>query len=335
MGDDIGAGSLQYRICEYTGSDNSTEIDYSQCRTSISQISDNELGRGGNVVSPFAGVINGIIYWSNVYMMSPGEIVTMDKYMDLTSLESGEFELQDEIENELMLLQNGITNAIATIESDPTVQYCMTGRTVQGMSSNIGKEDSERFPELTAGIKNIITTNAIKSAKDNYDKKYEELTEQMSIDYAEIGERLADINDENEKDARREYARRSCISMAQVESTPLSGTPGYEEVTAYDMVIEAAAIAQIMTYVDKDEYYNAKLLQEILLNTDSGVSDLSGYSQTSDAYNYKESITSNFNWAELTCTVCTTSQNCLDTNIWNSKCKEWADPIESCKTIQY
>ena len=67
--DNIGARSLDYKICEYSNSDNSLDINYSHCRTDESQILDTELGRveGSTTgalgpVTPFAGVIDGTIY---------------------------------------------------------------------------------------------------------------------------------------------------------------------------------------------------------------------------------------------------------------------------------
>ena len=79
--DSIGARSLEYKICEYTMSNNSLDLDYSKCRTDISQIQDSELGRvEGSTstqlgpVTPFAGVLDGTIYWESVDVDENGKI---------------------------------------------------------------------------------------------------------------------------------------------------------------------------------------------------------------------------------------------------------------------
>ncbi len=335
FGENVGAGSLEYRICDYTGSATSTQIDYSQCRTNISQISDFDLGRGGNPVTPVAGVITGIIYWSNLNVETPGVITEMDDYMDKTSLEDG-FEAQSAIENEFGLIQKTITSAISSIESDPTVQYCMSGRTTQGMNGTIlGEGNQARFPELTASVKELVTNKVIQMAVENYDAKFEELTEQMSEDYVELGVRIADINDENEKDARREYARLSCISIPQAKTQSMSDTPGR---TTSGGIINSNSVSVAMALVTSDPlfYLLGKLVTEDPMEdmVEGSTSELSG-SKSTNSWNYKEKVVSTFGWADLTCTVCTTTQNCEKPKLGRKECKEWRDPIEDCKVIQF
>lgn len=86
----------------------------------------------------------------------------------------------------------------------------------------------------------IIGTSALKKAKDNYYKKYDELNEQMLKDYATMGERMAEIAGENALDARREIARVACINFAEASSLPKSPNPPGN---AFGKILSMVAIA--------------------------------------------------------------------------------------------
>lgn len=61
-------------------------------------------------------------------------------------------------------------------------------------------------------------------------------------------------------------------------------------------------------------------------------------SSVTNNWNYKETITSTFNLNTSVCQVCTKSQKCSKTkNPWfgNKHCQKWADPVESCKDVQF
>ena len=73
----------------------------------------------------------------------------------------------------MAVLQSNIDTAINTIEADSRVQFCMTGREVQGVRVvDRGQGGSgARFPNLTKQMRMIIANAALKIAKDNYYKK--------------------------------------------------------------------------------------------------------------------------------------------------------------------
>ena len=240
--ENIGSRSLEYKICEYTGETegNTMNINYSNCRSDVNQITDEELGRvyGSTTgelgpVKPFAGIFDGVIFWGNIDVEQDGKITSVTDYFDKTGATSLSDDNKNKIILELENLQTNINAAIQSIESDPYVQFCMTGRDLKAGSATrsersvvVRNEESKgRFPNLTKQMRLIIANSALKKAKDNYYKKYDALSEQMLKDYATIGERMAEIKGENAKDVRREAARIACISLADIASLPKSPDP--------------------------------------------------------------------------------------------------------------
>ena len=241
--ENIGARTLEYKICEYKSSADtqSLEIDYDNCKTDVAQITDTELGRVYNSTSnelgnvkPFAGVFDGVMFWENVSVDEKGHLTDFDTYLSKIEMDNVSDKDKNVIKMELGTLQSSIDSIIQTIESDPIVQYCMTGREVQGMKTsqdntraviNRGEEIVGRFPNLTASMRLKIANSALKTAKDNYYEKYDELNEKMMEDYVTIAERMAEIKGENAKDARRNVARISCVNLADLSTLPKSPDP--------------------------------------------------------------------------------------------------------------
>ena len=212
------------------------------------------------------------------------------------------------IQSELDALQRNIEAAVQTIESDPIVQYCMTGREVQGMRTsqdntrtviNRGEEIVGRFPDLTTQTKLMIATSALKTAKDNYYEKYDELNEKMMEDYVTIAERIAEVKNENAKDARRDAAQLACINLAEGTSLPTASMS--EE-------IDASSVGYV------------------------------GSKQVND-WNYKETVTTTFSPETLICHKCIRKQTCDDPikKVMRKKsyCKTWSEETETCTDIQF
>lgn len=339
--DYLGGRTLEYKLCAWDYKTNSISND---CRNDVSQIQDYELGSiamsspnaatdtdvnafleglyadaGGQSLKTFVGRINNTIPWESVkFVEDTGENAgkLIDNYANIindssfTSKNTTTFDA-DKIESELMTLQNNIASAIATIEADPTVQFCINGRKVQGMNMNGEEEnktrrdigqtgtDAARFPGLTKQIRNLIATSALKAAKDNYNKKYEELEIKMAQDYVTLGERMAEIEKQNAQEARRASARDACAAMANGNAL--------------------AAVPHKM----KNKYKG----------TDTAVKNgLVGSAQKSDS-KYKETVTTSFAWESLVCTKCIRTQNCATAK--RKFCKKWAEPIETCTEIPF
>lgn len=393
--ENIGARSLDYKICEYTSSDTGLDISYAGCRTDISQIMDNELGRvaGSKTgelgpIKPFAGVLDGLIFWGSVEIGEDGRLSSVDEYISKANMNGISEKQKEAIKSELAILQKNIDTAINTIEADPKVQFCMTGREVQGMKTKngtgkdatsirtkIGEKggDAARFPELTKQMRMIIANAALKRAQDNYYKKYDELNEKMLQDYAKMGERMAEIAGENALDARREIARIACISFADASSLPRSPNPpgnpfgkilatvamvgaavaipltGGASIAAAGALSGAAATAATTAGIVTSSVIGAAAIGTAAVGLassgggnpngeDGGLQrDLIGSKQLNQ-WNYKEVITSTFEWETLKCNKCTRSQQCSKTKnpVFGSKyCKTWADPVEKCVITQF
>lgn len=384
--ENIGARSLEYKICEYSNSATGLDINYSKCRTDVSQIMDNELGKinasastssaqvmsesGLGPVTPFAGVLDGTIYWESVGIGEDGRL-DIESYWETVDADGNVTPAnRDKINSELAVLQRNIDAAINTIEADPTVQFCMTGRQVQGMNEmKIGRgESAARFPELTKQMRMQIANAALKTAKDNYYKKYDELNAKMLQDYATIGERMAEIQGENGLDARRELARIACINFADMGALAKSPEPpknAFGKVAAM-VALVGAAVAIPFTGGLSVVALSTGVVSSLSIGTGAAVAagaagvaaiglagnagsksangaDGGGQTQLTGSkqlnqWNYKETVTSTFNWETLQCQKCVRSQQCSKTKnpiFGNKYCKTWADPVESCSDTQF
>lgn len=380
--DAIGTRSLEYKICDYAVSEDMSQIAYGNCRTNVSQISDAELGRvvGSTVnalgpVTPLAGVIEGDIYWDSVKIDENGNISTPQQYfqnLEITDITDQQIQI---VENELGVLQNNLDNIYNIIESDPTVQFCMSGRQVDGIKPYSGTS-VPRFPSLTKSVRQKIAASALNKARDNYYKLYDELLAQQSKDYATIAERMADIRGENGKDARREIARQACVDMAQFSGIAKSKTPkGLAGIITTSVIAVIAAvvltvftagigaIASSMGLAAFLETFGGGVLPTIVwtsasvltastlgLVTGVAASDWSEVSRVDfdnlvltgefevNNWNYREKITTNFDWENLICHKCITSYECLETRepfFGNLYCNKWADPVETCSDTQF
>ena len=267
----LGTSSLEYKICKYKGDEKSMSILYSTCLSDLAQIPDKDLGRidGSKEepsskmgpVEPYAGVIDGMIYWESVDVGADGKLVFSSEYEDTLKKDKNmSDEQRQRIKLELKLLQDNVNNVISSIEADPIVQFCMTGRDVQGMrvkqadgsmrEVKVSERDdaSIRFPRLTNNVRRIIANAALKKAKDNYYKKYDVLNEKMMQDYMRIAERIAYIKGENAKDVRREMARVACVALPEATSLPRTPAPtvnalGYIAAGAVAVAAVAACVA--------------------------------------------------------------------------------------------
>lgn len=339
--ENLGSRSLNYKICEYKNVNNGLDINYSACRTDVSQILDSELGRVDGAttsqlgpVTPLAGVIDGLIYWENVEIDEDGRLNTVDDYLaNVGGTEVSESQ-KGKVSSELSVLQSNIDTAINAIESDPTVQFCMTGRIVDGVNNrNVVDRSSTtgRFPELTKQMRTIIANSALKRAKDNYYQKYDELSEKMLQDYATIGERMAEIQEENALDLKREYARQACVGLSEVSSLPKSKTPPAHDTGMF------LAITTIGLALAFSGYDNSNPDDVVYRDGDLGDRQLVGSKQLNQ-WNYKETITSTFEWDSLICHKCTKTQKCTKQKyplFSGSYCGEWADPVETCTDTQF
>ena len=87
------------------------------------------------------------------------------------------------IEEELNNIAGTINRTIDLIESDPEIQYCVSGRDLSQITGNEGEMTSGRFPNL------LIAASALRQAQDNYNNKLNtaiaEATRDASADLAQ------------------------------------------------------------------------------------------------------------------------------------------------------
>ena len=93
------------------------------------------------------------------------------------------------IEEELNNIAGTINRTIDLIESDPEIQYCVSGRDLSQITGNEGEMTSGRFPNLLNQVKMQIATSALRQAQDNYNNKLNtaiaEATRDASADLAQ------------------------------------------------------------------------------------------------------------------------------------------------------
>jgi hypothetical protein len=323
-------------------------------------------------------MLSGQISWGMIEVDDKGRITDAEKYLE--SVQDNESKMSESqafrISEELKELQRNIDVAISAIESDDTVQYCMTGREVQGMKkidkdgvvtrTRIGEKsaDAARFPELTKQMRMVIASAALKKAKDNYYKKYDELNDKMLQDYATLGERISKIQGENSLDAKRELARQSCVGFADMSSLPKSPNPpksAFGKIAAMVAVVGAAiavpftgglsavAVGGIFAASSGTVIAGSAAVVAgvgLLGNVGSGKAngadassklDLVGSKQLNQ-WNYKETITTTFDWDKMVCKKCIRSQKCSKTKnplFGNKYCKTWANAVETCNDTQF
>lgn len=79
----------------------------------------------------------------------------------------------DSVLYELENIQGMINPVIQMIESDPKIQFCITGRNLEQITGKKEKTTA-RFPNLLNQVKMQIALAALRQAQNNYDKKYNE-----------------------------------------------------------------------------------------------------------------------------------------------------------------
>lgn len=349
--DDIGTRSLDYRVCEYSiGEGGLAKYDAANCRSGMSAITDTELRNN----TPYAGVLSGLIFWENVDYSEEagqeGKLESVDTYLTKSGIKVSNTEKQ-RLESELGSLQNNIDNVIATIEADPTVQFCMTGREVQGMKVKTKNEDGTyddgeekkigrkqeaggRFPQLTKQMRLTITQAALQKARDNYYKKYDELNEKLEAEFANAGERVMKLMDEDAKSAHREVARQACLALAYTSTTAIApytsdagaGMSGVGGLSMYGATL-------VMPFTSgSTELASASQVAEKKSDL-----KLAAVSKSEEKF-LKREVNTTFNWDTMVCRKCTKNIDCTKTKkpLFSKRyCADWAQPVEKCEDIQF
>ena len=378
--DGIGSRSLDYKICEYTQSGSEYKVDYSTCKPSAENIQDEELGRvvGSKTgelgsVKPFTGVLDGLIYWEEIEFKDDGNLISVDEYLEKIDKNGMTEDEIKRVKTEFGTLQRSIDAVMKSIESDPKVQYCMTGREVQGMATGVDKqgkktrtkigeksEEAARFPQLTKQMRMVVANAALRVAKDAYYKTFDDLSEKMQLDYVTIGQRMAEIAGENQLDARREIAREACVGLAESSTLPRSPAPkgpgllgkvmghivGSVAMVAGGVVAIASTVLMPFTFGLTKAGVNGAM--DVLGNFTDFTSSNGNHesvdnrnmtgSKQLNQWNYKEVVTTTFEWETLMCNKCVRSQHCSKTKkpMFGARyCVAWGEEKNTCTDISF
>lgn len=136
--------------------------------------------------------------------LGPGEI-GVQEYLEQIRERNANVENADAIiatiEEELNNIAGTINRTIEMIESDPEIQFCVSGRDLSQITGKSNQKTTGRFPNLLNQIKMQIAVSALRQAQDNYNKKFNDAvvnaTKDASADMAQyMCQRLAATNGE-------------------------------------------------------------------------------------------------------------------------------------------
>ncbi|NMA32922.1 MAG: hypothetical protein GX944_03265 [Alphaproteobacteria bacterium] len=333
-----GGLSLKYEVCEYKAdpTDNSKILPTEVCYTSLEAIPEAVLK--DNTRSGFAGFIKNTLFWGEIsYDFENNTFTSWDEYKDSVGLASGsesEKYAREGFDLEMKQLGNSVTNAIKTIESDPVVQFCMTGREVQGMRDDKGRlkklggfgKDFARFPNITQQLRGIIATSALIAAQKKYSEKYEELNIKMASDQVKAAEKL-DVA----------ATGQTCFDLAKTSTLPKSKAPKKSDAgkwVAVGLLIAVGVTATILTAGAA-----APILivgASVAAAATGGATAIAVTGNTKgeahvENWNYKESVTTTWNADSGVCTKVRVYQNCK--KVKKNYCKEWEEPKTETQEI--
>ena len=364
---DNGAGtrSFKYEVCQYTNISGEDITWGAVCMDSIDGVSEQDLINPGNGAKGWAGKLSGTMYWGDIaYTCKESDtdgvadcaFTTEEEY--IAKLQNAGYKIDSEERTiikervygmEMRALTNAVNTAISAIESDPTVQYCMTGRRVQGMK--FGDDDDRsfgaqgrgqgRFPNLTSQMRQTIALSALKTARENYNKKYDTEIARMMKDQVTMAARV-------DKNHAIELAQNTCKDWAENSVLPKSEAPKVNNTgkwIAVGLLAAAAVVASIFTFGAAGAPAAAALLGFVETSTTvaavsagvgvAAVGAAAGIATSAAApvgeanveqWNYKENVTTTFAPSTGVCTRVRVYQNCA--KIKKNTCKEWEDPQE-------
>lgn len=351
-----GTRSFKYQVCKYDGVKDGALNWTPECRESVDGIADSEVDQPNG--KGWAGKLSGVIYWGDIEYKQDNKgnygFTTVDEYIN-NMIKSGKTITDEDKSNvadlvygvEIRALENSIKRTISAIESDPIVTYCMTGRQVEGFDGKkfgkIGKENA-RFPNLTNQIREIIAVQALKAARENYNKKYDEEMERMMQDQSKMAKMM-----------NTNVAAQICVDWAQKSTLPASKAPKASNVgkwIAVGAIVAATVVASIFTFgaaapagaAATTTILGMEIATSVVTGTAvtlagaaaaagvaAGVNDTIGKANV-DNWNYKMNVTTTFDRSTGECTKVTITQNCKKTK--KNYCKKWEEPSERTNKVK-
>ena len=177
--DNIGARSLQYKIC----TDVAEEED---CYASISAIPSDYFGLGTKGDKPqFVDRVFGEINWGGIRVKSDSNKAdTAETQVSTASKSGSNFSFLDvdtsgmtnEQIQQIANVDNAISSVVAMLSADETVKQCVYGRSVPGVQTReTAAESAKRFPALLDQYTLLIGNQILSKVRENYTKKYDEV----------------------------------------------------------------------------------------------------------------------------------------------------------------
>ena len=182
----IGASSLKYQVCK--------RDDLQQCKDSASLVSESEIQEN------YTPVISGQVNF--------GTYITINDPLTKSSSPSSKYfvysnNADDNVKNIVDSLNDSADRIIHSIENEPKVQYCMTGREVKGFNSaNFNKstqQNNATFPKLTNFVHEIVVNDVYNTAITNYNTKLSEFEAQRDKDITTLS-KMTKQNDQSKKE---------------------------------------------------------------------------------------------------------------------------------------
>ncbi|MFQ6760148.1 MAG: hypothetical protein ACLRFM_01970 [Alphaproteobacteria bacterium] len=355
LDENSGARSLKYEVCKIQSVNQTTgEIQWQNgCVSSVDALSKSMLANDS-----WAGKLSGVIYWDKISYDENGKFTPVAEYRNALGVRANSADakiIQDQVfDKEITMLQTAVDNAMRAVESDPKVQFCITGRQVQGRGEKmIGRAGNARFPNLTQSVRQTITATVLKKARDNYMKKYDEEVSRMMQEQIAAAKKM-DAN------AALNTAREQCVGWAENSGTPMAKTAAdntWKYVGAG--LLAAAAIALVPFTGGGSALLLAGTLSTtggivagatagaaaVALTTTAVVNDARGGAKVDDnsggseghyeidQWNYKATINTMFNEQTGVCTKETVSRECTKQKSGN-KCKAWGENKTTTQTVQ-
>ncbi|MFQ6778448.1 MAG: hypothetical protein ACLRFI_04145, partial [Alphaproteobacteria bacterium] len=345
LDDGVGTRAFKYEVCRYSGDVEKPKLT-DVCYDSLDAISTQELANvedGG-----WAARLSGLVYWGSIeYIPDDDRFTNEQEYLTKVGVDDS-FErgvIKDRVFGlEISGMSNMLNSAMNAIEADPIVQYCMTGRQVQGMRKSngdgidFGNKKNQRFPQLTKQIKNMIAASVLQKARENYNKKYDEEMTRMMQDQVKAAARV-------DQKTKETVAENTCAAWQDSSSLPESETPKKSQVgkwIAVGLITAAAVVVTVLTW-GAGATVAVPLASGEIASITVGTGAVAATAATVGAgaaaavaasggpvgkdvnnWNYKENITTMFNKSTGECTRTRVIQNCA--KIKKNYCKEWEDP---------
>ncbi len=317
------ADESMMKVCGDTANCNTMVIDENTGSGSLS------LKQRGNDY-----VISGLIYWNDIEIDENGDL-DVDQYKKsiLKDYKNVDEEVLNKTITEIGSAENFLKSIKKSIAADPKVQYCLTGRSVDGSQL---KSTKGRFPNLLSQSNKIIAEQAVRLAKNNYNNKINSLLAEAS---AKVDTNKAEVICNNMSyDKITSYTkikgRGSSDSMGS--TTIMAGVSSSKTNKARDETRITSTRANFsITDTDTDtdtplEFIVNGFASEIIDTSKSTAftqSEIDNAKKEKSGVNYEETTTTTFNPNTRECTITKTVRNCKKMKAVKAKgCKTWSDP---------